>query len=76
MAFVPIDFDVQDLSIELKAAGFTQTLPTFFLWEGVMHYLTAEAVDATLRAISALTIRGVASSLPTSIAGCGKMRKS
>lgn len=58
VTFVPIDFDVQDLSTELKAAGFDQTVPTFFLWEGVMHYLTADAVDATLRAISALTIPG------------------
>ncbi len=58
VTFVPIDFDVQDLSMELKAAGFDQTVPTYFLWEGVMHYLTAEAVDATLRAISALTIPG------------------
>ncbi len=58
VTFVPIDFDVQDLSTELKVAGFDQTVPTFFLWEGVMHYLTAEAVDAMLRAISALTIPG------------------
>ncbi len=58
VTYVPIDFDIQDLSTELKAAGFDSSVPTFFLWEGVMHYLTAEAVDATLRAISVLTIPG------------------
>jgi methyltransferase (TIGR00027 family) len=58
VTYVPIDFDIQDLSTELKAAGFAPSAPTFFLWEGVMHYLTAEAVDTTLRAISALTIPG------------------
>jgi len=58
VTYVPIDFDLQDITTELKLAGFDQAALTFFIWEGVMHYLTAEAVDATLRAISALTIPG------------------
>lgn len=48
VTFMPIDFDIQDLSTELKTAGFDQTVPTLFLWEGEMHYLAAEGVDETL----------------------------
>ncbi len=56
VTYVAIDFDVQDFSTTLKDAGFDQSLPTFFLLEGVMHHLTAEAVDSTLRSISSITI--------------------
>lgn len=58
VTYVEIDFDIQDITTVLKEAGFDQTLTTFFLWEGVMHYLTAEAVDTTLRSISSITIPG------------------
>ncbi len=58
VTYVPIDFDVQDISTELKRASFDQAARTFFIWEGVMHYLTAEAVDATFRAIAALAAPG------------------
>ena len=58
MTYVGVDFDQQDLSTELTKAGFDQALPTFFLWEGVMHYLAAEAVDTTFRCISSITTPG------------------
>src|SRR5262249_28583609 len=50
--FVPIDFNKQSVSDALAGAGFDTTHRTCFVWEGVSNYLTAEAVDSTLRQIS------------------------
>lgn len=47
--FVPIDFDRQSIDEELVAAGYRPGVRTFFIWEGVTQYITAEAVDATLK---------------------------
>jgi len=47
--FVPTDFNEGDLEQAMAAAGYRQSARTFFLWEGVTHYLTEAAVDATLR---------------------------
>jgi methyltransferase (TIGR00027 family) len=52
VTFVPIDFDQQIISDEMAAAGFNPDLRTFFIWEGVTQYITAEAVDSTLMFIS------------------------
>jgi methyltransferase (TIGR00027 family) len=52
VVFVEIDFNRQSLEEVLKAASFDSKLPTFFIWEGVTNYLTAQAVDATLRFVS------------------------
>ena len=49
ITFVPIDFDQQSLSDEMAAAKFTTNARTFFIWEGVTQYITAEAVDATFQ---------------------------
>ncbi len=49
VAFVEIDFNRQELGPALEHAGFRQQGPAFFLWEGVTNYLTASAVDSTLR---------------------------
>jgi len=48
MTFVPIDFDRQSIEDEMAAAGYQPEIETFFIWEGVTQYITAEAVDATL----------------------------
>ncbi|HME52078.1 MAG TPA: SAM-dependent methyltransferase [Candidatus Lokiarchaeia archaeon] len=58
ITYVGIDFDTQDIAIVLDDAGFDRSRLTFFLLEGVMHYLTAEAVETTLRSISSMTIPG------------------
>ena len=58
VAFVPVDFDRQDFTTLLPASGFDRTIPSFFLWEGVIHYLTAEAVDRTVRSIASLSAPG------------------
>lgn len=47
--YVGIDFNSNDLELEMKSAGYNTTLPTLFIWEGVTNYLTPEAVDSTLR---------------------------
>ena len=58
VTFVEVDFNQQELSTVLKSSGFDQSTPTFFLLEGVFHYLTAEAVDATLRSIASVVSPG------------------
>jgi methyltransferase (TIGR00027 family) len=45
--FVPIDLDVESLD-KLLASGYDPQRKTLFIWEGVVHYLTAAAVDGTL----------------------------
>lgn len=47
VTFVPVDFDLETLD-KLLQFGYDPCLQTVFIWEGVVHYLTAEAVDQTL----------------------------
>ena len=47
--FVPVDFTRDDLPSVLGSAGYRESSRTFILWEGVTNYLTAGAVDSTLR---------------------------
>ncbi|HEY3141832.1 MAG TPA: SAM-dependent methyltransferase [Acidimicrobiales bacterium] len=47
--YVASDFNHQTLDAAMAEAGYEATVPTVFLWEGVTNYLTADAVDATLR---------------------------
>ena len=49
--FVPIDFDEQDLGEVMKGSGFDPAQPAVFVWEAVTQYLTAGAVEQTLRFI-------------------------
>jgi methyltransferase (TIGR00027 family) len=53
VTYVPVDFDRDDLSVELARRGYQPGLRTIFLWEGVTPYVSAEGVDATLRFIRA-----------------------
>lgn len=46
---VAIDFDRDRIETALPTAGYDPNRLTLFLWEGVTNYLTAEAVDRTLR---------------------------
>lgn len=55
VSFVNVDFDLEDFVERLENSGFDRSIPTFFLWEGVMHYLTSDAVDKTLREIAYLS---------------------
>lgn len=47
VTFVPVDFNEENLE-KLTEFGFDRSLKTLFIWEGVVCYLTAEAVDRTL----------------------------
>jgi len=49
LRFVGVDFRSDDLSAAMAAAGYSERVPTFILWEGVTNYLSESAVDATLR---------------------------
>ena len=52
VTLVPVDFNNQDLAVQLRAAGFDYGRRTFFIWEGVTQYITAQAVDSTFGFIS------------------------
>ena len=58
VTFVPIDFNEQRLEDALAAAGFRTGVKTFFIWEGVTQYITAEAVDSVLRYVSGVAAPG------------------
>lgn len=47
--FVSTDFNLGRLASAMADTGFDRPLPTLFLWEGTTNYLSAEAVDGTLR---------------------------
>ena len=50
--FVSIDFNTQSLADVLHGAGFDETQPACFVWEGVTNYLSPEAVDEVLGQIA------------------------
>jgi methyltransferase (TIGR00027 family) len=56
VGFVAVDFDRDRLDVALAAAGFDARRQAVFVWEGVTNYLTAEAVDATLRFIAGTAV--------------------
>jgi methyltransferase (TIGR00027 family) len=52
VTFVPIDFDRQRLGEAMAGATLDASVRTLFVWEGVTQYISAEAVDSTLRYVS------------------------
>jgi methyltransferase (TIGR00027 family) len=52
VTFVGVDFEKEDWLRRLVEAGFDPDKPALFLWEGVMMYLSRQAVEATLRSIA------------------------
>ena len=58
VTFVPIDFNQQALADVLTSAGLEPRARSFVIWEGVTNYLTAEAVDTTLRFLARATPPG------------------
>ena len=48
VTFVPMDFTKDDLLQQLTNAGYSERDKTFFLWEGVTHYLPEAAIKDTL----------------------------
>ena len=58
LAFVPVDFTKDSLTERLIAAGFDPSVKSFFSWLGVTYYLSAEAIDTMLSALSSLCADG------------------
>lgn len=58
LTYVPIDFNKDDLAMELSNAGYDPNVKTLFIWEGVTMYLDAESVNATLKFISSNSAKG------------------
>lgn len=52
VTYVPIDFNTQQLSAELKNGGYDIKTKTLFIWEGVTQYITFEAIKNTFNYIS------------------------
>lgn len=52
--FAPVDFERQELGAQLAAAGFDGTQPAFFIWLGVVPYLTTEAIGKTLDFVASI----------------------
>ncbi|GAA0924619.1 SAM-dependent methyltransferase [Streptomyces thermoalcalitolerans] len=53
VAYVPLDFEREDLTSSLCAHGFDPGRPSVVAWLGTSMYLTAEAVAGTLDALGA-----------------------
>jgi methyltransferase (TIGR00027 family) len=54
VVYAPVDFERDALLDGLAAAGFDPARRTFFMWLGVVPYLTREAIDGTLAVIGGL----------------------
>lgn len=54
LIYAPVDFENDTLSDGLNACGFDSTQRTFFVWLGVVPYLTEKAIVETLGTIAGL----------------------
>jgi methyltransferase (TIGR00027 family) len=50
--YVSCDFEREDFLTRLAASGFDASEPALVVWEGVVYYLTEEAVRGTLRRVA------------------------
>ena len=58
LTFVSVDFTKDSLTERLIAAGFDPSVKSFFSWLGVTYYLSAEAIDTMLSALSSICADG------------------
>jgi methyltransferase (TIGR00027 family) len=58
LRFVSVDFEKDSLDVALEQAGHRTDEPTFFIWEGVVMYLTDAAVRGTLSVVAARSAPG------------------
>lgn len=56
--FVPVDFSRDDLNSALAAAEHDPTIPTMWVWEGVVMYLRREEVETSLAVIARRSVVG------------------
>lgn len=54
LRFVAIDFESEGLAGGLAGSGFDAARPAFFVWLGVVPYLTREAITATLDFVASI----------------------
>jgi len=52
VTFVPIDFTTHTLDTVMPGSGYRSEARTFFICEGVTHYLSAPVVDTVFRFVS------------------------
>jgi methyltransferase (TIGR00027 family) len=55
VVYVPVDFEGEDFVDALARRGFDRTQSAFFMWLGVVPYLTPSAITTTLRGIASVT---------------------
>jgi methyltransferase (TIGR00027 family) len=58
IVYVPCSFGEDELGASLRKAGFDVSKPTVWVWSGVVHYLTEDAVRATLAEMKRLSASG------------------
>jgi methyltransferase (TIGR00027 family) len=58
ITYVPCSFGENELRTELRAAGFDPSVPSVWVWSGVVHYLTDAAVRATVTDLKHLSAPG------------------
>jgi methyltransferase (TIGR00027 family) len=58
VSFVPIDFERESVATVLERAGHDRSSPTCWIWEGVVMYLTRDAMRATLAGVAGRSARG------------------
>lgn len=56
--FVAVDFSRDSLDAKLAAAGHDRNIPTTWIWEGVIQYLTRDEARSSLRSIAAVSAPG------------------
>jgi methyltransferase (TIGR00027 family) len=56
LTYAPVDFEHQQLTAQLAAAGHDASKPTFFAWLGVVPYLTHAAFRSTLTLIASAPV--------------------
>lgn len=55
LSFVPVDFERESLAERLVAGGLDPARPAFFIWLGVVPYLSEAAVSGTLTFIAGMS---------------------
>ncbi|HEY4199332.1 MAG TPA: SAM-dependent methyltransferase [Devosiaceae bacterium] len=59
LTFAPVDFERETLAGGLAKAGFDAMAPAFFIWLGVVPYLTEGAIFATLGFVATVPSAGI-----------------
>src|ERR1043166_1597210 len=58
VSFVAMNFEAEPLATELEGAAHDRSLPTCWIWEGVVMYLTRDAMRATLADVASRSAPG------------------